>query len=140
MAQLVKNPPAMQETPAQFLSQEGRLEKGQVTHSSVLGLPRWLSWEIIHLQCRRPGSNPWVAKIPWRRERLPTPVFWPGEFLGCIVHGVAESRTRLTGFHFHFSFLPENPPLPRLGGHHSLGSLSTLFIGSFTSTCLLLKG
>ena len=26
--------------------------------------------------------NPWVGKIPWRRERLPTPVFWPGEFHG----------------------------------------------------------
>ena len=22
------------------------------------------------------------GKIPWRRERLPTPVFWPGEFHG----------------------------------------------------------
>ena len=21
-------------------------------------------------------------KIPWRRKRLPTPVFWPGEFYG----------------------------------------------------------
>ena len=27
------------------------------------------------LQCRRPGFDPWVGKIPWRRERLPTPVF-----------------------------------------------------------------
>ena len=26
--------------------------------------------------------NPWVGKIPWRRERLPTPVFWPVEFHG----------------------------------------------------------
>ena len=26
--------------------------------------------------------DPWVGKIPWRRERLPTPVFWPREFLG----------------------------------------------------------
>ena len=26
--------------------------------------------------------DPWVGKIPWRRERLPTPVFWPGEFHG----------------------------------------------------------
>ena len=25
----------------------------------------------------RPGFDPWVGKIPWRRERLPTPVFWP---------------------------------------------------------------
>ena len=23
--------------------------------------------------------EPQVGKIPWRRERLPTPVFWPGE-------------------------------------------------------------
>ena len=29
-----------------------------------------------------PGFDPWVGKIPWRRERLPTPVFWPGEFHG----------------------------------------------------------
>ena len=27
------------------------------------------------LQCRRPGFNPWVGKIPWKRERLPTLVF-----------------------------------------------------------------
>ena len=40
MAQLVKNPPAMQ----------------------------------------GPGFDPWVGKIPWRRERLPIPGFWPGEF------------------------------------------------------------
>ena len=38
VAQLVKNPPAMQET--------------------------------------------WVGKIPWRRKRLPIPVFWPREFHG----------------------------------------------------------
>ena len=34
------------------------------------------------LQCMRPGFDPWVGKIPWRRERLPTPVFWLGEFHG----------------------------------------------------------
>ena len=43
--------------------------------------------------------NSWVVKIPWRRERLPTPVFWPGEFHGlCILHGLANSRTRLSDF------------------------------------------
>ena len=26
------------------------------------------------------GFDPWVGKIPWRREWLPTPVFLPGEF------------------------------------------------------------
>ena len=101
VAQLVKNPPAMQET--------------------------WF--------------DSWVRKIPWRRDRLPTPVFLgipcgsagkesacnvgdlgliPG--LGrslekgkathsstlawripwtCIVHGVAKSQTGLSDFHFH---------------------------------------
>ena len=28
------------------------------------------------------GSIPGVGKIPWRGERLPTPVFWPKEFHG----------------------------------------------------------
>jgi len=28
------------------------------------------------------GFDFWGGKIPWRRERLPTPVFWPGEFHG----------------------------------------------------------
>ena len=31
---------------------------------------------------RRLVFNPWVGKISWRRKRLPTPVFWPGESHG----------------------------------------------------------
>ena len=38
--------------------------------------------------------DPWVGKIPWRREQQPTQVFWPGEFHA--VHGVAKSWTRLS--------------------------------------------
>ena len=37
IAQLVKNPPAMQETLVQFLGQEDPLEKRQATHCSILG-------------------------------------------------------------------------------------------------------
>ena len=45
-------------------------------------------------QCRRPWLNPWVGKIPWRREQLPTPVFWPGEFHGLYrPWGLKESDT-----------------------------------------------
>ena len=36
MAQLVKNPPAMQETPVRLLGQEDPLEKGTATHSTIL--------------------------------------------------------------------------------------------------------
>ena len=41
---LVKNPPAIQETPVRFLGWEDPPEKGEATHSSILGLPWWLSW------------------------------------------------------------------------------------------------
>ena len=40
VAQLVKNPPAMQETPVPFLGWEDPLEKEMATHSSVL------AWKI----------------------------------------------------------------------------------------------
>ena len=49
----------------------------------------------VCLQYKRPGFDPWVGKIPWTREWLPTPVFLPGEFHGDknLVHGVAKSQT-----------------------------------------------
>ena len=74
---------------------------GQGTHlrnSMKTGLssafPCGSAGERLHLQCRRPGFNPWVGKTPWRRERLPTPVFWPGEFHGlCSLWGRKGSDT-----------------------------------------------
>ena len=42
-AQLVKNLPAMQETLVRFLGWEDPLEKGKATHSSIFGLPLWIS-------------------------------------------------------------------------------------------------
>jgi len=44
IAELVKNPPVMQETPVRFLGWKDPLEKGEATHSSILGLALWLSW------------------------------------------------------------------------------------------------
>ena len=34
--------------------------------------------------CRRPQFNSWIGKIPWRRDRLHTPVFvgFPGDSAG----------------------------------------------------------
>ena len=43
-AQLVKKPPAKQKTPVRLLGRENLLEKGWATHSSIPGLPWWLSW------------------------------------------------------------------------------------------------
>ena len=44
------------------------------------GYSRWLSGKESACQCRRRrrhGFNPWVGKMPWRREWLPTLVFTP---------------------------------------------------------------
>ena len=46
------------------------------------GLPRWLWGKESACQCKRHerhGFNPWVKKIPSRREWQPTPGFLPGE-------------------------------------------------------------
>ena len=40
------------------------------------------SQSVVWLQCRRPGFDPWVGKIPWRRKWQPTPIFLPGESQG----------------------------------------------------------
>ena len=40
------------------------------------GLPWLLRQSNVCLQCGRPGFDPWVGKIPWRRKWQPTPVLW----------------------------------------------------------------
>ena len=43
------------------------------------------------------GSIPGLGRFPWRKEQIPIPVFWPGEFH--IAHGVTKSWIRLSDFH-----------------------------------------
>ena len=59
-----------------------------------IGYPLQYAWAFLlaqlfpfFLQCGKPGFDPWVGNIPWRRESLPTPVFLPGEF-----HGLYRSQ------------------------------------------------
>ena len=54
-----------------------------------IGYPFPYSWASLMAQLvKNPPAmwenwfNPWVGKIPWRRERLPTSVFWTGECHG----------------------------------------------------------
>ena len=37
---------------------------------------------MVQLVKNPAGFNPWAEKIPWRRERLLSSVFWPGGFHG----------------------------------------------------------
>ena len=50
-----------------------------------IGYPLQYSWASLVAQLvKNPPAiqETRVGKIPWRGERLPTPVFWPGEFRG----------------------------------------------------------
>ena len=109
----------MQEIWIQSLGWEDPLEKGMATHSSILAwrTPWYCPWSCKKLGTRvslvaqlvkHPPAmwETWVWSLdwedPWRREWLPTPVFWPGKFHGLyIVCGVTKSRIGLNDFHFH---------------------------------------
>ena len=55
IAQLVKNPPAMQETLVRFLGWEDPLEKGKDTHSSILA---WrIPWTKHSMGSQRVGHD-----------------------------------------------------------------------------------
>ena len=60
----------------------------------IYRLPRWFSGKESTCQSRRPGFDPWVGKMPWRRKWHPTPVFLPGEShrgaWRATVHGVTK--------------------------------------------------
>ena len=57
------------------------------------------------LQCGRPGFDPWVGKILWRKESQPIQVFLPEEFHGQrsladdSLWGCQELTDRLTHSH-----------------------------------------
>ena len=65
-------------------------------------LPWWLRWWRIHLQCRRPGFDPWAGKNPLEEGMaihssilawgipMDRGAWW------AMVHGVAKSWTRLS--------------------------------------------
>src|SRR5574337_123430 len=75
---------------------------------------RWLRQESVCLQCGRPGFDPWVGKILWRRKWHPTPVLLPGKShgqrspVGCSPWGCKESdTTERLQFHFSLSCMGE---------------------------------
>ena len=55
---------------------------GRATGEGI-GYPLQYMWASLVAQVEKNPSAMWetcVGKTPWRRERLPTPAFWPGEF------------------------------------------------------------
>ena len=90
-AQLVKNPPAMQETLVRFLGREDLLEKGQATHSSILGLPCGSAGKESTCNVGDLGSIPGLGRSPGEGKGYL--LQYSGLENSRIVHGVAKSRT-----------------------------------------------
>ena len=78
---MVKNMPAMQEN--RLIPGSGRSTGEGIGHTPIfLGFPYGSAGKESACNAGGPEFDPWVRKIPWTRERLPTPVFWPREFHG----------------------------------------------------------
>ena len=106
------------------------------------GFPGGSDSKSVCLQYRRPGFDPWVGKIPWRRKWQPTPVFLPGEAHGQrslvgyspqgrkdsdtteplnfnFPGGASGKRTRLPMQETHVRFLGRKDPLEKEMAIHS---------------------
>ena len=59
-----------------------QLSHPYLTFGKTICLPWWLRWLSVCLQWGRPGFDPWVRKIPWRRKWQSTPILLLGKFHG----------------------------------------------------------
>ena len=83
---------------------EPKMEDFLILHTKIY--PGGSEVKSVFLQCGRPGFDPWVGKIPWRRKWQPIPVFLPGEPMDggawwATIHGVAKSQTQLSNQNIH---------------------------------------
>ena len=84
----------MQEIPVRFLGQEDPLEKGLATHSSMLGLPWWLSWKETACNAGDLGSIPGMGRSPGEENGYPLQSSDLENSMDCIeFHGLKELET-----------------------------------------------
>ena len=103
-------PPCVWHTLAFFRGQTLQLHAGSAALVPLFSDRTSLVTHMVNicLQFRRPGFNPWVGKISWRRKWQPTIVFLPGKshgrrnLVGYSPWGCKEWDTT-ERLHFHFS-------------------------------------
>ena len=95
----------MQEMPVRFLGWEDPWRRDRLPTLVFMGFPGGSDGKESALQPGRPGFDPWVGKIPWRRVWLThsSILAWRipldrGAWQA-TVHGVTKSRTRLSNKH-----------------------------------------
>ena len=108
----------------QFLGQKDPLEKGKATHSSVLGFPGGSAGKEASCNAGDLGSIPGCGWSPEEGKGFPLQYSGLENSMDCIVHGVTESPTQLSNFHFHLQ------PL-----HQSFTFVTVHIPWTLTSTC-----
>ena len=106
IAQFLKNLPAMQESPGQFLGQEDPLEKGYRLPTPVfLDFPCGSAGKKPTYNAGDLGSIPGLERSPGEGNGYPLQYSGLENSMDCIVHGGAKSQTRLGNVHFHLFLL-----------------------------------
>ena len=101
IAQLVKYPPAMQETPVQFLGREGLLEKPRLPTPVFLGFPYGSAGKESTCNVGDLCSILGLGRSPGEGKGYPLQYSGLENSMDCIVHGVAKSWTQLSNFYSH---------------------------------------
>ena len=110
-AQLVKNPPAMQESPVQFLGQEDPLEKEYTTTPVFLGFPCGSAGKESTSNAGDLGLILGLGRSPGEGNGYPLQYSGLENSIICIVHGVAKSRTWLQ---FSLQFINQTDWVPAI--------------------------
>ena len=118
IAQLVKNPPAIQETPVQFLGGKIRWRRRYRLPTPVLlGFPHGSAGKESTCYVGDLGLIPGLGRSPGEEKGYPLQYSGLENSMDCIVHGVTRSRTWLSDFHFHcwkFSFVELSFTIPMI--------------------------
>ena len=97
MAQMVKNLPAMQETPVQFWVRR----RDRLPIPVFLGFPCGSAGKEFACNEGDLGSIPGLGRSLGEGKGYAFQYFGLENSMDCIVCGVTKSRTRLSNFHFH---------------------------------------
>ena len=101
ITQLAKNPPAMQETPVQFLGQEDPWRRDRLPTPIFLGFPCGSAGKESACSAGDLGLIPGLGRSPGEGKGYPLRYSGPENSMDCVAHGVAKSRTQLSNFNFH---------------------------------------
>ena len=107
IAQLVKNPPAIQETLVRVLGREDPGRTQRLPTPVLLGFPCDLLVKESARNAGDMGSIPGLGRSPGKGKDYPLQYSGLENSMNSIGHRVAKSRIRLS--HFHFSVRPHLP-------------------------------